>query len=133
MDSRRQNQATAALTACSISELCLVVSCLHLQRSGHSTYNWMQVHAQWSAFTAKQSRDTIESFPVTTLRAAFGRLVAMQLLSYTTPSAASAGLVERQTAAVCLSVRREELETWLREAKDVPEWISNWALKESME
>ena len=121
------------MTDCSISELCLVVSCLHLQRGGYATYNWLQVHAQWLAFTAKQSRDTIDTFPVATLRAAFSRLVATHLLAYTTPAAASGGLVERQTAAVSLCVRREELETWLREAKDVPEWLSSWALKESME
>ena len=133
MDSGRQSQAVAALSDCSVSELSVLVSGLHLQRSGHATFNWLQLHAQWLAFTAKQSRDTIDHFPAATLRAAFGRLVAVQLLSYTVPSAGSSGLVERQTAAARLSVRREELETWLREAKEVPEWLITWALKESME
>ena len=133
MDSCRQSQALAALSDCSIAQLCLVVACLHLQRGGCSSYNWLQVHAQWLAFVAKQSRDTIEIFPAHTLRAAFNQLVAMQLLAYTTPAAGSAGLVEQQTAAVWLSARREEVETWLRDAKEVPEWLSSWALKESME
>ena len=133
VDSRRQSQASAALNACAVAELALLVSCLHLQRGGHLSYNWLQVHTQWLTFAAKQSRDTIDMFPPHTLRAAFTRLVAMQLLAYTVPSASSGGLVERQTVAVCLVVRREELKVWLREAKDVPEWLTSWALKESME
>ena len=117
-----------------MSELALLVACLHLQRGGAHSYNWLQVHAQWTAFAAKQQRDSIESWPAHTLRAAFARLVAVHLLRYTQPAVAdSGGLVERQTAAACLSVRREELEGWLRQAKGVPEWLNNWALKESME
>lgn len=133
VDSRRQSQAVATLNDCATSELCLLVSCLHLHRTGHTSYNWLQVHTQWLAFTARQSRATIDTFPAATLRAAFGRLVAVQLLAYTSAAGVSGGLVDRQTGAVCLCVRREELETWLREAKDVPEWLSSWALKESME